>query len=140
MPRLSVFALAALAAIVSLTIVTETFAASRGPSGVRSFSAAPRVGIAPRFSGVRTFGGVRSYGGIRTYGGPRRAGMWRGYPYRHGYHHRRFRFVGAYPYLGYHGAYYGGCYRWRTVWTAYGPQPVRVNVCYPYAYRYPFIY
>ncbi len=128
MSRMSVCALAAVLAIGSFISITDAWArgpgghVSRSPGGhVRSFSAAPRFSAGPRFSGVRTFSGVRNFG------------VYSGYPRRYGLNRR---FIGPYVYLG-----YNSCYRWRTVWTAYGPRMVRVNVCgYPYAYRAPFVY
>jgi hypothetical protein len=121
MSRLSLCALAAV--LVAGSIVTATDAAarhSRSPGGqVRSFSAAPRISTAPRLTTAPRFSGVRSYRGVhRFHAYPRRLAF-RGYRYA------------PYPYFA-----YNGCYRWRTVWTAYGPRLARVNVCYPYAYRY----
>jgi hypothetical protein len=51
-------------------------------------------------------------------------------------HYRRGYGFGFYPWVGF-GAYaaYDSCYRLRRVWTPYGWQWRRVNVCgYPYDY------
>lgn len=132
MSRLSTFALAATLAIGSFTTASDAFARgpgghfSRGPVGTaRTFSAAPRFAapraVSPRFA-ARPFVSPRF--AARPY-------AYRGYPYRYAY---RRAYPGIYPYYA-----YNSCYRWRTVWTAYGPQTVRVNVCgYPYAYRYSY--
>ena len=143
MSRFSMLALATALAVGSLTGVSDAWArgpgghVSRGPSGVRTFSAAPRVSGVHTFSGVRTFSAAPRFSGVRTFSGVRNFGVVRGVPRRFGLH-RRFRFIGPYPYLA-----YNSCYRWRTIWTNFGPRTVRVNVCgYPYAYRYgyPFVY
>lgn len=83
----------------------------RGRAGGSSF----RSGLAsPRFSASRISSHSRFYR-------------------RH--HHRRVVVrVGAPLY-----AYYNSCYRWRRVWTPYGPQLRRVYVCgYRHARIYPY--
>ena len=125
MSRLSMLALAAVLAVGSFVTVTDAWARpgghfSRSPGGsVRSFSVAPRFS-APRFSAPRLSAAPRF-------------GVYRGYPRRYGLY-PGYRHYGPYSYLG-----YNSCYRWRQVWTSYGPRLVRVNVCYPHA-RYPFYY
>ena len=82
---------------------------------------APRLGVGPRLAvGPRLTFGPGPRFGVRPLRAFPRYGFYRGHRYL------------PYGYLG-----YNTCYRWRQVWTAYGPQYVRVNICgYPYAYRY----
>ncbi len=143
MSRLTMLALAAALAFGSFVTVSDAWArpgghVSRSPGGsVRSFSvgprfSAPRLSPGPRFSAApRLSRGPRLSAAPRLSAGPR-FGVYRGYPRRYGVY-RGYRYL---PY-GHYG--YSSCYRWRQVWTPYGFQYVRVNVCYPYA-RYPFAY
>jgi hypothetical protein len=112
MSRMSMIALAAALAVGSLSMTVD--AQARGGHG---------GGHGAHFSGgPHGFGGARGFG-HRGYYGVRHFGYYRGYrPYLY----RPYLYAG-----------YGGCYRLRRVWTAYGPVLRRVNVCYqPYLYGY----
>jgi len=115
MSRMSMIALAAALAVGSLSMTVD--AQARGGHG------GGHGGHGAHFSGgPHGFSGARGFGHRGYYGG-RHFGYYRGYrPYLY----RPYLYAG-----------YGGCYRLRRVWTAYGPVLRRVNVCYqPYLYGY----
>jgi hypothetical protein len=86
-----------------------------------NFGGRVRTGVAPHFRG----------GTMTRFRGDNRRHFVR--------HHRHFRgatfaFAFGAPYFYDYGYYDDGCYRLRRVWTDYGWQYVRVNVCGDYDY------
>jgi hypothetical protein len=95
-----------------------------GGSSFRGGTAFRSGFAAPRFSGASRFGGGAAFHRHRFH-------------HHHHHHHRRFGVRFAAPIL--FRAYHNPCLRWVRVWTPYGPQLQRVNVCgYRYARTYPY--
>ena len=137
MLRKSFVALAAVAALVTFTVV-EASARSGGGHGGRGYGGSGfhrGMGGGPR---MHMGGGYRG-GGFVNRGYVNRGFVNRGFGPRYGHRPFAYRPYGFRPYYAprfrYYGApyaYYGGynsCYRWRRVWTPYGLQMRRVWVC-----------
>ncbi len=146
--RMSTLALAAVLAVGGLAGAGDAFArgghggghggGGHGGGGPASFGVSRGGGFS---------GGMRSYGvATRSFAPVRSSGIYRGHVGYSGFglRHRHAGWYGGryyrpYLYAGYYG--YNSCYRWRRVWTPWGPRLRRVNVCaVPYRYGYGYGY